>query len=104
MTVRQLRFPDDFWQRAAPEEPQRFQAVIDAVEGLPKAEREIVNALFWEGISRQALCERLGIPRSTLDGRADKALEAVGRALRRQVSRGTLPPDELGRVASLFSP
>jgi RNA polymerase sigma factor (sigma-70 family) len=45
-----------------------------AVDALPEAQRDVVNALFYERVSEAVLAERLGVSRALVRKRRDQAL------------------------------
>lgn len=60
---------------------ERKEDVIDAVERLPKLQREIVNGLFYEGLFKKDLVDRLGISKPMLDKHLALAVGKLRHAL-----------------------
>ncbi|HZU73578.1 MAG TPA: sigma factor-like helix-turn-helix DNA-binding protein [Acidimicrobiales bacterium] len=57
------------------------ERVALAIDRLPDLERDIVNALFWEGVSVRGLGRRLQMDRREVARRATRALEMLREAL-----------------------
>ena len=62
---------DDLSGLAAPETSQR--EVMEAVNALPREQRQIVLLRFWQNLSGEEIAECLGLSRSAVYRKMDKA-------------------------------
>jgi hypothetical protein len=51
--------------------------LVDAVELLPRKHREVIEAIYYERLSKVDLAERLGVHRTVVDRLLGEALEAM---------------------------
>lgn len=54
-----------------------YEKLHQCLELLPKGERKLIQALYFEGISERQLSKRMKIPRMTIHDRKAKALEKL---------------------------
>lgn len=59
-------------------DPAVRDALKAAVDRLPALECDVVNAMFWEGLSRRQIGRRLGVSRATVNNAYLRALELLG--------------------------
>lgn len=64
---------------------RRRQRVLAALAELPAAQRQVLELIFWEGLSRAELEERLGLTRETVRNLALAGLKALRRGLRDEI-------------------
>ncbi|MGC8474277.1 MAG: sigma-70 family RNA polymerase sigma factor [Candidatus Dormibacteria bacterium] len=69
----------DTWQLA--DESLRAQAVHQAVEGLPREQRQVLELAYFLGLSQAEISERTGAPLGTVKGRTRLALQHLRSAL-----------------------
>ena len=69
----------DTWQLA--DESLRAQAVHQAVEGLPREQRQVLELAYFLGLSQTEISERTGAPLGTVKGRTRLALQHLRTAL-----------------------
>src|SRR5665213_1187059 len=62
-------------------DPALRESLLEAVESLPQAMREVVNALFWEQVSRREVARRYGISRAEVGRILEQALGALSAAV-----------------------
>lgn len=57
-------------------------AVVEAIDALPKAQREVIVEQVFDGVTFRELSERSGVPIETLAARKRAAIRTLARALR----------------------
>jgi hypothetical protein len=62
---------------AGPAQAASIPWLVDAVELLPRKHREVIEAIFYERLSKVDLAERLGVHRTVVDRLLGEALEAM---------------------------
>ena len=80
---------------------EEHQALIDAMEKLPKMDREIIRLIQWEGLSREAVAEMFFVSRAAIDQRMSRAYKRLGRTLgvpEREHSAAPAPLEEVGEA------
>ncbi len=60
----------------------RRESVRAALGGLPDDERQVLEAAFWEGLSRSEIAARFGVPLELVKTRALAAMRRIRHALR----------------------
>lgn len=58
-----------------------LERVLDAVESLPRRQREVIEALFWERLTERPLARRMGLSRNTVKTHKRRAIATLRRAL-----------------------
>jgi RNA polymerase sigma-70 factor (ECF subfamily) len=61
--------------------PQERRAVREALEGLPAEQRQIVELMYFGGLSQSAIAERLGLPLGTVKSRTLLGMRRLRTAL-----------------------
>lgn len=64
-------------QGPSPETTPDLQRLRDGIDKLPKRHRDVLNALFYERISKVELAERLNAHRTVVDRLFQEAIEAL---------------------------
>ncbi|HEY2207429.1 MAG TPA: SigE family RNA polymerase sigma factor [Pseudonocardia sp.] len=59
------------------------QSVVDALAALPARQREVLVLRYYGGLSEAEISEATGISRGAVKSTASRALDSVGRAMRR---------------------
>ena len=62
------------------------QIVRSALDGLPEAQRRVVELAFFEGLTQSEIASRLGEPLGTVKTRARMALERLKNLIKREES------------------
>lgn len=70
---------------------EQQQAIRQALETLPPAQRTVVEMLYFEGLTNAELSERLGEPLGTIKTRARLAMEKIRACLRPSTATETKP-------------
>ena len=58
------------------------QELHQAINSLSDADRELIYALYFEGLSQRELSRRTGIPQKTIDNRKARILRILGKYLK----------------------
>lgn len=64
---------------------RRRERVREALAGLGREERELLESAFWEGLSRSEIAARTGVPLDVVKQRALAAMKSIRQALRDQI-------------------
>lgn len=73
--------PSEFANASSPEEKERFEDVIDAVESLDPELKAVIDAIFWEGLSNPGAIKSLGISSATFYRRLELAKSRLSEML-----------------------
>jgi hypothetical protein len=68
---------DAFRSAVDPKTVEKRPWLAIVVDGLPKVERDVICALYWEGLTYVETCQRLGLARPTMFRHRQRALERL---------------------------
>lgn len=78
------------------EDRETTRALLDAVNGLPKPQREVIVCRYLLDLSEQETAQTLGIPRGTVKSRLSRALRVLESALRGNTTFASLDEESHG--------
>lgn len=81
-------------------EPVQVPGLAAAIDKLPRKHRDVINAVFFERLSKVELAERLDVHRTVVDRLLSEALEA----LRIHLSLGQVQADKRRRIRPVSVP
>lgn len=84
--------PSEFANLSRVDDPDRIEAVIDAVESLPPELKAVIDGLFWERLTAPGVMRALDITPAVFNRRLEQALARLADVLGRD-PLGTLPPE-----------
>lgn len=70
-------------RRSVPHDPR----VLDALDKITPQEHDIINALYWEGISEHEYARRCGVSAPTIGRRHRSALKKLGELIVQESSQ-----------------
>jgi RNA polymerase sigma-70 factor (ECF subfamily) len=79
------------------DDTERLAAIRTALDGLRRAEREVLALCVWAGLDYADAAAALGVPVGTVRSRLSRARKKLGRALEPRVARGQM---EVGRASA----